>query len=104
MIALRQTLYVDEQAAVNKKAIAWTVAVHAFLLLLFVLLRYTIATPPPTVQDLGMEVNLGSSDNGSGNDQPMSTQAPAPYQADFVDKSTAQKADIPKDIERSTDA
>lgn len=100
MIALQQ-----QEETINKKALAWTVGVHALLLLLFILLRYTITPIPPAVTDEGgLEVNLGTSDNGSGNDQPMSTKKPAPYQASVVYKSVAAKSDIPKDIVRSTEA
>ncbi|MBS1783723.1 MAG: hypothetical protein JSS78_11710 [Bacteroidetes bacterium] len=61
---------------INTKAAITTVIVHALLLLLFLFVRYSVP-PTETVQDLGMEVNLGTSDNGSGTDQPLSTDAPA---------------------------
>lgn len=100
MIALQQ-----QEPTVNKKALAWTVGVHALLFLFFILLRYSITPIPPVAkEDGGLEVNLGSSDNGSGNDQPMSTKKPAPYQASVVYKSIAAKSDIPKEIVRSTEA
>ncbi len=96
MIALRQ-----QEPAVNNKALAWTIGVHALLLLLFFVLRYTISTIPPVQPDGGLEVNLGTSDNGSGNDQPMSTKDPAAYQAAVVYKSVVAKSDIPKEIVRT---
>jgi TonB family protein len=96
MIAIRQ-----QEPAINNKALAWTIGVHALLLLLFFVLRYTISPIPPPQLDGGLEVNLGTSDNGSGNDQPMSTKDPAAYQASVVYKSVAAKSDIPKEIVRS---
>ena len=94
----------SKPAPVNSKALAWTVGVHALLLLLFLLLSYTVTPAPPAVADGGLEVNLGTSDNGSGNDQPQSTKAPADYQAAVVYKSAVAKNDIPKEIVRSTEA
>jgi hypothetical protein len=100
MIAIQQ-----QQPAINNEALAWTIGVHALLLLLFFFLRYTIMPPPPLV-DLGggLEVNLGTSDNGSGHDQPMSKKAPAAYQAAVVYKSVSVKSSVPKEIFRSTEA
>ncbi len=98
MIALQQ-----QEEPVNKKALAWTVGVHALLLLLFILLSYNVTPPPPVTQDGGLEVNLGTSDNGSGNDQPQSTKDPAAYQASVVYKPVAAKSNIPKDIVRTTE-
>src|ERR1700744_2500832 len=91
------------QPVVNNKALAWTVGVHALLLLLFIFLSYTIAPIPPTVTNDGggLEVNLGTSDNGSGTDQPMSKKDPSAYQATVVYKSVAAKSSLPKDIVRS---
>jgi hypothetical protein len=100
MIALQQ----QEQPVVNNKALAWTIGVHALLLLLFFFFTYTI--PQNEVEDLGggLEVNLGTSDNGSGTDQPMSKKDPSEYQATVVFKSVAVKSSIPQDIMRSSNA
>ena len=98
MIALQQ------EPAVNNKAVAWTVGVHALLLLLLIFLRYTISPIPPATIDGGLEVNLGTSNDGSGNDQPMSDTDPAAYQASVVYKSVAAKNDIPKEIARTNEA
>lgn len=106
MIAIQaqQPLFRGNQQAVNKKALAWTVGVHALLFLLFFLLSYSTPIPPPVDYSGGMEVNLGTSDNGSGSDQPMNTKAPAAYQATVVFKSVAEKSSLPKEILRSTEA
>ncbi|RYD58714.1 MAG: hypothetical protein EOP56_03760 [Sphingobacteriales bacterium] len=66
------------QQPVNFKALAWTIVVHVLLFLLFVLVRYAVPTVyPPPLPELGMEVNLGASPDGSGTDQPMSMEDPA---------------------------
>jgi TonB family protein len=94
----------QEQQPVNIKAIAWTAGVHALLLLLLILWRYSI--PVSIVNDTGggLEVNLGTSETGSGSDQPMSAKDPAAYQASVVYKSVATKSSLPKDMLQSTDA
>ncbi len=99
MIALQH-----ERPAINSKAAIWTVGVHALLLLLFFFLRYTISPLPPAAPDGGLEVNLGTSDNGSGTDQPMNTKDPAAYTASVVYKAVAPKSNLPKEIVRSSAA
>ena len=102
MIAIQQQ---QAQPTVNTRALAWTIGVHALLLLLFFFISYSIMPPPPTVfEGGGMEVNLGTSDNGSGKDQPQSKKAPSAYQATVVYKSVAVKSSVPKEIFRSTEA
>ena len=95
MIALQQQA---PQKPVNSKALAWTVGIHVLLFLLFFFLRYTVsqAVVPPVDSTGGLEVNLGTSDNGSGHDQPQNTKAPAAYQASVVYKSVAEKSSLPK--------
>jgi outer membrane biosynthesis protein TonB len=102
MIAVQQ----PRQPLVNNRAAAWTVGVHALLLLLFILLKYTISPipPAPVVDGGGLEVNLGTSDNGSGNNQPMSKKDPSAYQATVVYKSVASKSALPREILRSEEA
>ena len=80
---------------INNKALAWTIGVHALLLLLFILLRYTIPTAVVTDAAAGLEVNLGSSETGSGNDQPMNRKKPGPYEASVVYKTVATPANQP---------
>jgi len=101
MVALRLQ---HEQPPVNSKALAWTVGVHLLLFLFFYLLHHDTQIPPPVDNGGGMEVNLGTSENGSGHDQPMSTKDPAAYQATVVFKSVAARSSVPKDIVRSTEA
>ena len=102
MIALQRQVY-QKQPAINIKALSWTIGIHALLLLLFFLWHYTL---PVTVaaEDTGMEVNLGTSDNGSGTDQPMSKEDPSEYQATVVYKNTSHAVSLPKDMMQSADA
>lgn len=60
----------------DTKAIVITVGIHALLLLFLLLFKYQMPAQQP-VQDLGMEVNLGTSDNGFGTDQPEDRNDPA---------------------------
>lgn len=64
----------------NIKATAITLGIAGSLLLLFILLKWPLPTidPPPTQEFL--EVNLGSGDLGSGDDQPLLPGEPAPTQ------------------------
>lgn len=58
------------------KAIAWTIGVHALLLVLFLFLTMNIPSQAP-VEELGMEVNLGLGENGFGDEQPEDPNDPA---------------------------
>jgi outer membrane biosynthesis protein TonB len=87
---------------INVKALAWTIGVHVALLLLFFLWRYTLpvtVTPP----EMGMEVNLGTSDNGSGKDQPMAIDQPAPDEAAAAHQAAAQQSEQTKDMLQGND-
>lgn len=64
----------------NSKAFAWTVCIHIVLLVLFLTLKYTLPAQAAE-QDMVMEVNLGTSNDGSGNDQPEIPEDPAPPEA-----------------------
>ena len=97
-------IQLQQEEPINKKALAWTIGVHALLFLCFWFIHSTTQIPPPIDNGGGLEVNLGTSDNGSGHDQPMSTKDPAAYQATVVFKSVAAHSSIPKDIARSTEA
>jgi outer membrane biosynthesis protein TonB len=94
------------QPAINNKALAWTIGIHALLFLLFIVFKYTIPQPEPvTAADGGLEVNLGTSENGSGSDQPMNTKKPSEYQAAVVYKTAASvKSTVPENIVRSAEA
>ncbi|GAA4467308.1 hypothetical protein GCM10023093_22980 [Nemorincola caseinilytica] len=87
-----------KQPAVNNKALAWSIGIHALLLLLFFFFSYTIPTVQTTDIGGGLEVNLGTSEDGSGTDQPMSRKDPAEYQATVVYKTTAARSSVPQNI------
>ncbi len=92
----------QEQPAINTKAAAWTAAVHIVLLLLFFLITYT---PPriEKIEELGMEVNLGTSADGYGTDQPMSLGEPAPDNAATTSASSAANTDLPANVLESNE-
>jgi outer membrane biosynthesis protein TonB len=57
------------------KAAGATIAVHALVLVVLLLAGFS-APPPLPDQDLGMEVNLGTSDEGMGDVQPLNPNPP----------------------------
>ncbi len=95
------------QSKINIKALAWTIGLHLLLLLFFYLLHYTLpdAVAPP-VASSGLEINLGTSPDGSGADQPQSRQDPSEYTSAVVFNTAAEKADLPKELmsDHSADA
>ncbi len=92
----------EQQAVINKKAAMWTVIVHSILLFLFFLVTYM---PPQveTVEELGMEVNLGTAADGFGTNQPMIPEEPAPDNAAATSMSSAASSDMPAEIVESND-
>lgn len=73
-MAANSSTYSNNQ--IRSKSLAWTLGIHAILLLLFFFWKYQVPVIAP-IEDLGMEVNLGTSADGSGDDQPMNTDDPA---------------------------
>jgi outer membrane biosynthesis protein TonB len=62
----------------NVRAALITIAVHALLFLLFFFITIAMAVPVPPPVEEGIEVNLGNSDIGFGDVQPLVPDAPAP--------------------------
>jgi hypothetical protein len=62
----------------NTKALVATVLWHGALLVFLIFVGFKIPQTPPPPPDLGIEVNLGNSDVGSGTTQPTSPGEPAP--------------------------
>ncbi len=62
----------------NIKAGSYTALVMMLLLLAFIFIKWTLPVTPPPIAEDGIEVNLGNSDEGFGDDQPMSPESPAP--------------------------
>lgn len=96
------TVQQKQQPAINLKAAGWTIAIHALLLLFFLLFKYTLPAQAP-IEELGMEVNLGTSDDGSGDDQPMNTDAPAAIGIVNAGNSAATPTNNAKEIMHSDD-
>lgn len=88
---------------INIKAAAWTVGVHIVLLLLFLLIHYSLPAAAPPVEEMGMEVNLGTDADGSGTDQPMATGDPAPDRASARYHAAAQQITEARDMAQTDD-
>jgi len=66
------------EAKKNTKAAAITAGIAGALLLILFIVTFPMAQVPPPVEELGIEVNLGTGDVGSGTDQPHLPGEPAP--------------------------
>jgi TonB family protein len=87
---------------IDIRATAWTVGVHVLLLLLLMWISYTVPTSAP-VEELGMEVNLGTSDDGSGTDQPMAVDAPSEASLAAASRAAAQEQTEARELMQSDD-
>ncbi|MBN8787391.1 MAG: hypothetical protein J0I84_09890 [Terrimonas sp.] len=65
------------EKAKNVKAGTLTGVISGLLLLFFFLVSWSVPVPPPPPVEEGMEVNLGNSDDGSGDVQPLIPGMPA---------------------------
>lgn len=92
----------QEQPAINSRAAIWTAGIHILLLLLFFFITYS---PPQIekIEELGIEVNLGTAADGYGTDQPMSIGEPAPDNAATTSASSAANTDLPANVLESND-
>lgn len=97
-----QSMSVHFERQKNIKASAITFGVFGVLLVLFFMINFSLpqAEVFPPVEDL-MEVNLGSSDFGSGDDQPLLPGDPAPAEQTAYTPPQAVQSDVStaKDIE-----
>jgi outer membrane biosynthesis protein TonB len=66
------------EAQKNIKASGYTLMVCVLLLIIMLFVKWTIPDIPPPPAEEGIEVNLGNSDQGSGDDQPFLPGKPAP--------------------------
>jgi hypothetical protein len=66
------------EAQKNLKASGYTLMVCVLLLIIFLFVKWTLPSIPPPPVEEGIEVNLGNSDQGSGDDQPFLPGKPAP--------------------------
>lgn len=86
----------------NPKAALLSIGAHIVLLLLCLFIGYTLPANSAPVEEMGMEVNLGSSDDGSGDDQPFSTDNPA-YQPEEMHKTSVDNNDAETPTDMTTD-
>lgn len=97
-----QTHMLDQHFETQKnwKATSYTLAVVGGILLVFLLWKWPLYMVPPPIVEEGMEVNLGNSDMGMGDDQPFEPGKPSPadQQAYTPPKPVAAEEEAPKDI------
>lgn len=85
------TFHLNFEQQKNAKAIGITIGLHVLLLLFFLFYKYSMpmeVTPEP----MGLEVNLGTSEDGFGTDQPEQTGSPADAQIQQASANNAQAA------------
>lgn len=66
------------EAEKNIRATVYTLIVCVLLLIALLVVKWTLALIPPPPEEEGIEVNLGNSDQGLGDDQPFLPGKPAP--------------------------
>jgi TonB family protein len=86
---------------VQPKPLIVTAVFHGVILLLLLLWHFSLPAPETTVPEMGMEVNLGTSDNGSGTDQPMDMEDPAESVSTAGTAASSSSSDA--ETERSED-
>lgn len=89
------------EARKNQQAAMITATFAGLLLLLMILWKWPLTPLPPPIAEEGIEVNLGTSDQGFGKDQPLIPGDPAPKQdiAYTAPPQTKTNTDDAKDIE-----
>ncbi len=87
----------------SPKAMGISIGVHLLLLLLFFLFRFGYNKPPEPLVGDGLEVNIGSSDDGSGNDQPLSKRKPGEYESTVQYQHQEAKSPLPQNLSSSDD-
>ena len=85
----------------NVRAGSYTIGIIALLLVFFLFVRWTMPIHPPIPLDEGIEVNLGNSDAGLGENQPLLPGPPAKQdqQAYTPPKQTVAENQDVKDVE-----
>ena len=86
----------------QRKPLIITAAVHGILLLILLLWRFSVPSQTAPLPEMGMEVNLGTSPDGSGTDQPMDIEDPAAEAAEAAKNSAGESDDNPE-VERSNE-
>ncbi|MBO9570940.1 MAG: hypothetical protein J7497_01830 [Chitinophagaceae bacterium] len=62
----------------NIKASGYTLMVCSLILIIFLFVKWTLPNIPPPPEEEGIEVNLGNSEQGLGDDQPFLPGKPSP--------------------------
>lgn len=85
----------------NLKASGYTAVICILLLVIFFFVRWSLPTVPPPPEEEGIEVNLGNSDMGLGDDQPFLPGQPSPQdqQSYTTPKQTSNQVEETKDFE-----
>lgn len=87
---------------IKVKALTGTIVIHIVLLLLFFLFRYSTPIVAP-VEELGMEVNLGTSNDGYGDDQPFASENSSIGLAQQEQSTISETQENSKSIESSNE-
>ncbi|MBL7698343.1 MAG: hypothetical protein JNK79_09300 [Chitinophagaceae bacterium] len=89
------------EAEKNIRASVYTLVVCVLLLIALLVIKWTLAMIPPPPEEEGIEVNLGNSDQGLGDNQPFLPGKPAPSdeQAYTPPKVAATPVEAVKDFE-----
>jgi TonB family protein len=74
---MSQIYSAEQENGINYRALAATIVLHALLLLLFFYWRYSLPVQVINPADMGIEVNLGTNENGQGNNQGRRLGSPA---------------------------
>jgi hypothetical protein len=85
----------------NRKAGLYTLLICGILFLLLFLISWTLPFNPPAPVEEGLEVNLGNSDQGLGNDQPFLPNDPSKQDQEkyIAPKTVAATKEVLKDVE-----
>jgi hypothetical protein len=99
---MSNVVYMDAHFERNKnlKASAITLIICGGLMLLFIVKEWALPQIPPPIADEGFEVNLGTSETGLGNEQPLISGEPAPTLAAAV--AASQPASSAEEKEQPT--
>ncbi|HET7897636.1 MAG TPA: hypothetical protein VFL47_08200, partial [Flavisolibacter sp.] len=100
------TISTDFERQKNIQASLYTAGITAALFLLVYLVKFYEPVVPPPPQEEYIDINLGSSDVGSGNDQPQLPGEPAPAQQVAytpVHVTPQASSEAVKDVEENND-
>jgi hypothetical protein len=96
----------DFERQKNIQASLYTAGVAGIMLLLVFFVKFSEPVVPPAPQEEYIDINLGSSDVGSGNDQPQLPGEPAPAQQVAYTPTTVTpqaSSEAVKDVEENDD-